>query len=182
MAAKTSSNDLVQIIMLTFFLCALFFGGWGGYVWLQVNAAETTRASEEASLAKLDKMFRDSKNKEVLRNYQKVEQSRNRVPGGVSINAMILTLDKIKNDQKWIIRGTPLNPKTLDGGVTESIFKLELGVRPLMNFVDFLYELELEYPQIKVQDFDLTRKKTKDDPDGANYSATINLVTYTGGQ
>ena len=182
MAAKSSSNDLIQIIMLTFFLCALFFGGWGGYVWLQVNAAETVRAAEEDSLAKLDKMFRDSKNKDILRNFQKVRQSRNRNTGGASIGAMIGTLDKIKSDVDWIQRLTPMRETSLDGGVTEVNFKIEFGVRPLMNYVDFFYELELEYPHIKVQDLDLSRKNTKDDPDGSNYTASLRGRSVPGGR
>lgn len=180
-APKSTSNDLIQIVMLTLFLCALFFGGWGGYVWLQVSEAEDNRLKEERSATQLDKLLKDPKNKDAIRNYRLVRKSQEQAAGAGGLPARIGELNKIKEDVTWIVADSEPKPKDLDDGVKQIQYKIDFGVRPLMNYVDFFYELELECPHIMVEDVSLTRKRTKDDPDGENYSGTVMLITYTGG-
>ena len=179
MAAKSSgTSDLIQIVMLTFFLCALFFGGWGGYVWWTVQGYEAKRDEAESDRKSLQSLFLNPKNINA-----EIEYQRRKGAGGENED-LIAAVDNVLGQMQarsWVNTTRQSKPKRIDEGIVERTYAVDFSERPLRDYVNFLAMMEHRKPHVLVEDLTLIRKKSKDgNPD--LFRAKIVFLAYEGGK
>ena len=75
MAASNQKSDLIQIVMLTFALCAVFFAGWGLFSNYKGNKLRTQRTVQLQRMKDLDKELRKTESKQVLKDDRRRKES-----------------------------------------------------------------------------------------------------------
>ncbi len=178
MAASNQKNDLVQIVMLTFFLCAVFFAGWGVFSNVKVQKNKSERDKQLANLKSLETLIENPASKESLKNDRRRKESEeNSSRINVAVDAVLKksTLEISKADSK---PGRPAG----GGGRQNRVFEYEYVVSFKPARIDevyrFLAMLEQQAPHLEFKRIEVNSQKRKEtDPD--DWVLALTLVTYT---
>ncbi len=168
MAAKSTKNDLIQITMLTFYLLALFFGGWGMYrQFVSIEEEALRRDRENRNVDKLDELLKKDDTDQILREFQR-KQALDDDDLQTSVNDVISNMPSLR--PKKI---NPIRERSLGGGLTEETFNFSFEDTSLrQGLLNFIERLRDERPNIYVEKVNFRLRK--DD----QWTSDIRLVTY----
>ena len=107
MAASNQKSDLAQIVMLTFFLCAIFFTGWGIYSSTRVTALEKERNQQAQRMKDLQKELRKKESKQIVKDDRRRKKS-----AEVSTQIDTAVQSVLAGSGLILSKGEPSPPKT----------------------------------------------------------------------
>ncbi|MEM7235985.1 MAG: hypothetical protein AAF517_27715 [Planctomycetota bacterium] len=179
MAKKNTASDALQIVMMTLYLMAVFFGGWGAYNhFFRVKDAREDRTRERAGLIQIQDMLAEDENKEALIQWRKRQESKNRGEDNL-----------LQSEVLEVVQGLPRKPEigSISGskpssraGVTELqcdvTFKPTSLQRGLLQFVQVL---EASKPHISFERVVINQRNRRRSEGDDNWHAEFKLVTYT---
>jgi hypothetical protein len=175
-ASSSQKSDLLQIVMLTFFLCAVFFTGWGIFSNLKTGRLLAERQSEARTLTNLERELKDAKSIQTLLAHRAREKSKEH--SGQIDTAVSAVL---KNSSLTYSTMDPRAPKPQGGGsskVFEHTLKLVLNPAPINDVYTFLARLEAQAPHLSFRSLKISSKQRRpEDPDV--WQLDVTLVTYT---
>ncbi|MFQ5655307.1 MAG: hypothetical protein ACE5GW_11330, partial [Planctomycetota bacterium] len=146
------SSDLLQIVILTLFLCAVFFGGWGLYSKFQYAKQHAARDKEAESHRKLKALLKKQESIDTLRNHRRREQSKKH---SAEIDTAVQeVLDGMGNSAaKPVLADSHLYPAKKEGSGDAAIYESEwsgkLAPMALKDHLAFLHRLEVDRPHIR---------------------------------
>jgi len=175
-AADQRRSDLLQIVLLTFVLCTVFFAGWGIFSRMRGAKLVAQRGREVTAMKNLEKELKDPKSVQALRDQRAREESKKNSAQIDSAVASVLQSSPMK-----IQSATPRAPKPQGSGssrVFEHQYDVTFNPAPIDDVFAFLARLEAEQPHLEFRSFSVVSKKRKaDDPD--HWELDMTLVTYT---
>jgi hypothetical protein len=176
-ASNQQKSDLLQIVLLTFVLCTVFFAGWGVFSRLRGSRSIAQRDREVAAMKSLEKELKDPKSVQAIRDQRARDKSKE---NSAEIDAAVASV--LQNSPMKIQKATP-RPKKQQGGsgatrVFEHEYKVTFNPAPIDEVFAFLARLEAEQPHLEFRGLSVMSKKRKEeDPD--HWELDITLVTYT---
>lgn len=175
-ASNQQKSDLLQIVLLTFFLCAVFFTGWGVFSSLKASRLLAQRNREATNLKNLEKELRDPKTIQALRDQRAKEDSKKNSAQIDTAVASVLQSSSLK-----IQREDPRAAKPQGGSgsrVFEHQYDVTFNPAPIDDVLAFLARLGAEQPHLEFRKISIiTKKKKEGDPD--HWELDLQLVTYT---
>jgi hypothetical protein len=175
-ASNQQKSDLLQIVLLTFFLCAVFFTGWGVFSNLRVSRLVTQRDREVTTMKNLEKELKDPKTIQTLRDQRARDESKK---NSAQIDTAVAEV--LKNSSLKIQSANPRPPKQQGGAgsrVLEHQYDVTFNPAPIDDVYAFLARLEAEQPHLEFRGLAVTSKKRKAE-DADLWELDITLVTYT---
>ncbi len=178
MAASNQKNDLVQIVMLTFFLCAVFFAGWGVFSNVKVQKNKQERDKQLANLKNLEELIKSPASKESLKNNRRRKESEeNSSRINVAVDA-VLKKSTLKIESADSSQGKPVGGGSKQSRVFEHQYRVTFNPARIDEVYRFLAMLEQQAPHLEFKKIKVTSKKRKEtDPD--DWELDLSLVTYT---
>ncbi len=179
---STTKRDLLQIMMFTFYLCALFFGAWGGYLHWQVKElAVQSKGHVDATRRMHDELKKDE-TRAMQKQYLQLQELKG---GGKSLSYAVEQVRLSMADQvRPAIIDTRTNERKAGDKYTELEFSFKFEPTKLDHLIAFFGQLEANRPDIRVAKATLTKKRkpgTDDaipgDTDGWTAEA-VKLVSY----
>lgn len=176
MAAANQKSDLVQIVLLTFALCAVFFTGWGIFSNFKANKTLAERKKQETSLKNLEQLLKDPQSVQSLKDHRRREESKE-------------NSGQIDTSVNFVLRGSRLTiadsnlsaPKGKGAGssrVFEHQYDVTFNPAPIDDVYRFLARLEADQPHLEFRSITVRNRKRKpEDPDV--WELDLTLVTYT---
>ena len=176
MAAGKSSawNDFVQIVMLTFLLCAVFFGAWGGYLVWRNGKLEQERNSVKRDLVELDKFLKRED------NIERQTETKRRTQASQSdedLAQAVITILGDMRDIEWV-KGQNTESEDLNDGRVEHTLDMDFHERPLRNYLNLFQHLENKKPNILIKDFKLDNKAKRGEV-ADQWTGSVEFVVYS---
>ncbi len=175
-AAKSQKSDLLQIVMLTLFLCAVFFTGWGIFSNIKVGRLLEERRHEVANIKNLEKELKEPGSIQALRDFRAREESKKNTQ---QIDSAVTEV--FKKSRLTLDRATPSPPKTTGSGssrIHEHTYRVYANPASIDDVYTFLARLEADAPHLDFRSIRVSTKKKKvDDPD--LWDLDLTLVMYT---
>ncbi len=176
-SSKTGGNDLLQVVMMTFCMMAIFFAVWGAYNQYKCTKLRKLRAFENKSIHDLEILLNKPKSKEAMRDWLRREESK-KLSTDVDVSVREV-LDGLGASAPAIDRISGPRERNFGKGVVEHEWDLEFLKTDLKKLVAFVYKLELERPHINFKEIKLNRRATKKDKGQDLWSSDMKLATYT---
>jgi len=176
-ASNQQKSDLLQIVLLTFVLCTVFFAGWGIFSKLRGTRLVAERSREVTAMKSLEKELKDPKSVQALRDQRARDESKK---NSAQIDAAVASV--LQSSPLKIQSATPRPPKQQGGTgaarVYEHEYKVIFNPAPIDDVYSFLARLEAEQPHLEFKALKvLSKKRKEEDPD--HWELDIVLVTYT---
>ncbi|MHC4936808.1 MAG: hypothetical protein ACYTGJ_11400 [Planctomycetota bacterium] len=174
MAASSKKNDFIQIVMLTFFLCSVFFAGLGIFFSAQVDGLRAERDRGIQNLATMRKELLMKEAMDVVKDERARKASaENSAEIDTAVNSVLQTTslkieDATNNGSKPVGGG--------QSGVLEYSFNFKFQPAPIDQILRFLGLLEVKQPHLEFSKLKLNASKA--DPN--LWTLDIALITYTG--
>jgi len=176
MAGNKSGNDTIQIILMTFYLMAIFFGCWGAWNHLYKDRKEVVkRDKERQNLARLESLLKDPKSKDTLLSYRRIQESKaNQGELSEEVYGVVKTIGNL--NERIENRSNRAGARQ-SGGMVEvkTVFEfkpMELGA----GLLHFVAAVETKLPHCSFSKVQLTRKARGEDAD--LWAAEMHIVTY----
>lgn len=157
---KSKANDVLEILMLTGFFCAVFFGCWGAYLQFTKGSKREHRDLESARIADLVKLLKDPASVQAKQDFIRRQQSQR---GGNMRADVTEVIDSMGPNapkfERFTERGAggPTLP-----GVEKQEYKVEFQPGGAMrNYLAFLGRLKQMKPHIDVTRLEMTRKAAR---------------------
>ena len=175
MAASNQKSDLAQIVMLTFFLCAIFFTGWGIYSSTRVTALEKERNQQAQRMEDLQKELRKKESQQIVKDDRRRKKS-----AEVSTQIDTAVQSVLAGSGLILSKGEPSPPKTSGPAgkkVKEFSYSAEFKPADIDQVYRFLAMIEAQQPHLEFKKIKIRSKKRKaEDPD--LWELDVTLVTY----
>ena len=174
---SSSGKDFLQIVMMTFYLMAVFFAGWGGYNYWKVSGKRADRQKEETSLNNLQKLLAKQESKSTVRDWLRKEKSKERSTNLTDdvqdiLQSLGSTAPTIKKSQR-------IKDKVLSANVVQKGLDLEFHETALTRLITLIYKLESEHPHIYFSGIDLKKKRARKGAESEdNWTSSITIGTY----
>ncbi|MGE3165689.1 MAG: hypothetical protein AB7O52_12335 [Planctomycetota bacterium] len=173
------ANDFLEILMLTGFFCAVFFGCWGGYLQFAKSGERERRDLENQRTSDLVKLLKEPASVQTKHDFMRRQQSQR---GGNMRADVTEVLDAMpRNNVPAIERftergaGGPTIP-----GVEKQEYKCEFQTGgTLGSYLSFLGRLKQSKPHIDVTRLEMARKTARgaDDSAGADsWDVSVQLL------
>ena len=160
MTAKSDTKgDILQILGLTFALCAILFGGWGGWLQYQVSVLEAKRDKAERNLKSIDRDYKKKENINQVSRWRRQQEMRG------SDDQIYKILLQVRNRLPSTVRPTfegTTNDSKPRGEVLELLCDVKVAPISINYLLGFINQVQSERPDFDVQNFDVSRKVTKD--------------------
>lgn len=170
-------NDVVQILMLSFMLCAVFFGIWGGFMAYKARTDLAERDTQQRDYENLQKLAKKSENKDIVRNYRRREETQS--DSESLYNSLINTSKKLGPHAPKIDQFNKETDKTDKSGVTIRKGRAELAQARIEDFISFLRLLEDTQPQVNITRIKLNHARQRRGEEEQNlWSCTLWISTY----
>ena len=176
MAASNQKNDLVQIVMLTFFLCTVFFTGLGIWYSMKVKGLTEDRGRLVRGLAGMERDFLKKDNIQIVKDErarQKSAENSGQIDTAVNsvlANSSLKINDLDSGDYKLVTSGPDK--------FREYSYNATFDGAPIGEVLRFLGMLEAQQPHLECKKMKLKSKKRKpEDPD--LWELNLSLITYT---
>ncbi len=153
--SSSGASDFLEILMLTSFMCALFFGAWGGYLHFKKSDLKDQVDFEYANLQNMKKLLSKKENIDTYTSDYRRKESQN---GSESFRAAILQVvnDSGKALTMGKVRSTGA-PKE-KGGMREDKASVDFNKNgKLTDYIRFYGFLKNRKPHIRVESVNLTR-------------------------
>ena len=175
MAASNQKSDLAQIVMLTFFLCAIFFTGWGLYSTTRVNSLEKERSVQAQRLKDLQKELAKKESQQIVKDERRRKQS---AENSTQIDTAVQAV--LAGSGLSLSKGEPSPPKTsgpAGNRVEEFSYSAEFKPADIDQVYRFLAMIEAQQPHLEFKKIKIRSKRRKpEDPD--LWELDVTLVTY----
>ena len=177
MAAGTKKNDLTQIVMLTFFLCAVFFTIWG--IWKSTRVA-TLRESRDMQAKRLVNLEKELKKPESQQAFKDDIRRKDSAENSGQIDSAVQTV--LDRTQLKLKKGDPSGAPKQSGPAGNRVYEFQytayLNPAPIEEVYRFIAMLEAQQPHLEFKKVKVRNKKRKEeDPD--EWELDLTLVTYT---
>ncbi len=176
MAGKSSKSDLLQIVMMTLYLMAIFFGGWGAYNHYYLAAEERAyRTKQQAGLNRLKVVLKDPENQEALVQYLRVEESKKAGTDRLSAEVFEVLAEM---GQKPEVESNRTQPsKGMGKGLTRHEFDISFKPVSLQGgLLNFVQQMEGKKPHVSFDKVTFSKRGKKSDED--KWTSDFTLVTY----
>jgi len=175
-ASSGKNSDLVQIVLLTFALCAVFFTGWGIYSNYRGNKLIRERAVQLQRLKDLTRELRKSESRQILKNERRRKESEE---NSGQIDTAVASVLAKSNLRKATDNTDPPKPQGVGSQrVYEHTYRITFDPSPIDEVYRFLARLEAEQPHLEFKRVKVSsKKKREEDPD--EWQLDLTLVTYT---
>ena len=176
MAAANKKSDFTQIVMLTFFLCAVFFTIWGIWSSAQSSSLREERDRQARLLANLEKELKKPESIQKLKDEVRRQESQEN--SGQIDSAVQSVLERARLVLK---KGDPSPPKTSGPKgqrVQEFQYTASFNPASIDQVYTFIAMLEAQQPHLEFKKVKVRNKKRNpEDPD--SWELDLTLVTYT---
>ena len=171
MASKSSKNDVLQIVMMTVYLMALFFGGWGAYNhYFRVADERRYRTLQQSGMTQLTKLLKAPENQEALLQYRRVKSSQEAGESWLSTEVTDVINEMAR---KPAIKNTSSRSKKQDWHQFSIVFE-DTSLRD--GLLSFIQQMEGKKPHISFSSVTLTNRGKKGDED--RWTSDFNLVMF----
>ncbi|MCA8959648.1 MAG: hypothetical protein KDC38_04010 [Planctomycetes bacterium] len=181
MAKKSSTNDILQIMMMTFYLMAVFFGGWGAYNhFFRVEEELARRDREQKGLIEVQKLLKDEENREALIQWRKREESKRagdeRLGREVSeVLAALRPAPAIANQNS-----SPPKKQGKDGKDAVTLYEFNISFKPTSiqgGPLQFVQMVETLKPHLSFEKVEITKRSKKNTSED-NWASEFTIVNY----
>lgn len=182
-AGENTRDDLLQILIFTFFLCAIFFGGWGGwnyYKWSRES--RPLRDQAQRHIRDMEKMMRNVENRETNARYQQEKELKKNADQSLRNIALGVLREMRSTDRPTLQPGGRWDSKP-SGKYTVLEYSFALQPCPLYKIVRYVATLEESRPDVKITKLKAKRKRLRGSaadakPEDIWETDTFKIATY----
>ncbi|NCF54968.1 MAG: hypothetical protein GWP41_01725 [Planctomycetia bacterium] len=178
MSSKGSTNDLVQIVLLTLFLCSGVFGAWGFYVKGQAAEYKARTAAEEVQLGKLKQLLGSAESKEVVLAHRRREDSKKNA-GNIS-DVVIDIIESMKNSSaRPEIKSATKDEKSLRDNFKKFVYNATFEPRLLRDHITFIANISARAPHLGFEKVKLVNRSKRGSYEDL-WDLTLVIVSFGG--
>ncbi len=182
-AGENTRDDLLQILIFTFFLCAIFFGGWGGWnYYKRSRESRPLRDRAQRHLREMEKMMRNVENREINARYQQEKKLKGNADQSLR-NIALGVLDIMRSTDRPALQPGGRSDHKSSGKFTEFEYSFALQPCTLNKIVRYVATLEESRPDVKITKMKAKRKRPRGSaadakPEDIWETDTFKIATY----